>query len=344
MARIKKKAIIKPVLFIACEGTSSEYQYFESWAQTDEVLNFFERVDVYPDENEDRPKTTPYQLYEKAKKVIEDGSANFAWIVFDKDNHPRLPETFNDAAASGVKIAFSSRSFEEWVLMHFQKNNTTFNATECKGAAGKPINCGSAVVPNCAPVNCLTGHIRRQNFIPDYSKKKMFDLFTAINQRTEIAVVNAAWLRFQVTASVNTAQPALQTLNPYTDVDQLIFKLHDRLDKIEWGSSGTDISLNNWTINASLANGNIVVRLSHTKPQSVALNAVFPLPTFFTTDDDLNDTPCAFISSAFVANNHGSLHTLLCRDDIIEYTLQSSNQPYFLFKDNGSAVRIYVNL
>ena len=344
MARIKKRVRIKPVLFIACEGTSSEYQYFDSWAKTDEVLNFFERVNVYPDENEDRPKTTPYQLYEKAKKVIEDGLANFAWIVFDKDKHPWLQKTFNDAAASGVKIAFSSRSFEEWVLMHFQKINTTFNATECKDPAGKPINCGSPVVPNCVPVNCLIGHIRRQNFIPYYSKKNTFDLFKAINKRTEIAIVNAAWLRFQVSASVNTAQPALETLNPYTDVDQLIFKLHARSDKIEWGHSGTDISLNNWTINASLANGNIVVRLSHTKPQSVALNSFFPLPTFFTTDDKLNDTSCTFISHAFVVNRHGSLHNLLCRDDIIEYTLQANNQPYFLFKENGSAVRIYVNL
>jgi hypothetical protein len=344
MARIRTRVIIKPVLFIACEGTSSEFQYFESWAQTDESLNIFERIDVYPDENEDKPKTTPYQLYEKAKRVIEDGSANFVWIVFDKDNHPRLTETFNDAATAGVKIAFSSRSFEEWVLMHFQKINTTFNATECKDAAGKATNCGSLVVANCAPLNCLTGHIRRQNFIPDYSKKKTFDLFTSIKQLTEVAVVNAAWLRFQVNASVNTAQPALQTLNPYTDVDQLIFILNDRSDKIEWGPTGSDISLNNWTINARLIHGHIVVRLSHAKPQSVALNVLFPLPTFFTTDDNLNDTPCTFISSTFVVERHGSLHNLLCREDIIEYTLQSNNQPYFLFKDNGSAIRIYVIL
>lgn len=344
MARKNLKIKPKPILFIACEGTSSEYQYFESWAETDEALNIFGRVVVYPDENEDRPKTTPYQLYEKAKKVIEDGSADFAWIVFDRDNHPRLPETFNDAGVAGVKIAFSSRSFEEWVLMHFQKINTTFDATECKDRTGKPTNCGSSEVPNCTPVNCLTGHIRRQNFIPAYSKKKTFDLFTAINHRTEIAVVNAAWLRFQVNASLNTAQPELQILNPYTDVDQLVFKLHDRSDKIEWGPSGTDITLNNWTINARIIHGNIVVRLSHTKPQSVALNALFPLPNFFTTDDDLNDTPCSLISSAFVVNHHESLHNLLFRDDIIEYTLQPNNQPYFLFIDNGSVVRIYVIL
>lgn len=344
MARIKKRVIIKPVLFIACEGTSSEYQYFESWAESDLTKEIFEKVNVYPDENEEKPKTTPYQLYEKAKKVLEDGSADYAWIVFDKDGHPRLLETFVNAAASNVKIAFSSRSFEEWVLMHFQKINTTFNATECKDAKGKPTNCGSLLVPNCAPANCLTGHIRRQNFIPAYSKKKTFDLFSAISLRTEIAIVNAAWLRFQVNASLNTAQPALDTLNPYTDVDQLIFKLHERLDKIEWGASGTNISLNNWTINASLAQGNIVVSLSHTNPQAVALNALFPLPNFFTTDDDLNNTPCTFISSNFVVNLYGSLNNILCSGDIIQYTLQSNNQPYFLFNDNSSGVRIYVNL
>ncbi len=344
MARRKKAVLKKPVLFIACEGTSSEFQYFTSWGQTDEALSSFERVNVYPDENEDKPKTTPYQLFEKAKKVIEDGSANFAWIVFDKDNHPRLPQTFADAAAVGVKIAFSSRSFEEWVLMHFQKNNATFNATECKDPTDKPTNCGSPLVPNCSPTNCLTGHIRRQNFIPHYSKKKTFDLFSAIYHRTEIAVVNAAWLRFQTNASINRIQPPLQNLNPYTDVDQLIFKLVERPDKIEWGASGSDISLNNWTISATITHGNIVVRISHTKPQSVALNALFPLQNFFTTDDDLNDTPCTFISSLFIVNRHGSLNNLLCLGDIIEYTLSMNNQPYFLFKDNNSNARIYISL
>jgi len=344
MARKRLKIKQKPVLFIACEGSSSEYQYFESWAQTNEVLDFFGRVDVYPDENEDKPKTTPYQLYERAKTALEDGSADYAWIVFDRDNHPRLPETFADSAVSNIKIAFSSRSFEEWVLMHFQKTSTVFNATECKDKKDKPINCGSLLGPDCNPENCLTGHIRRQKFIPDYSKKKTFDIYSAINHLTEIAIVNAAWLRFHGEASLNMAQPALQTLNPYTDVDQLILKMHERPDKIEWGVSGTDISLNNWTISASLSKANIVVRLSHTKPQSVALNALFPLPTFFTTDDDLSENICTFISKTFIVNQNGSKNNLLCQGDIIEFTLKSNNQPYFLFKDNGSPVRIFVVL
>jgi hypothetical protein len=344
MARRRNIIKQKPTLFIACEGTSTEYDYFSTWAKTDKVSEYYGAVNVYPGKGENNPQTNPYQLFQKAKQALDDGSADYAWAVFDKDGHPRLQQTLEEARLTRVKIAFSSRSFEEWVLMHFQKNNTTFNATECKDLTGKPINCGSPFVPSCARENCLTGHIRRQNYISDYSKKKTFDLFEAVYQLTEIAVVNAAWLRFQVHASVNTIQPALQTLNPYTDVDQLILKLHDRSDKIEWGSSGTDISLNNWTINASLANGNIVVRLSHTKPQSVALNAFFPLPTFFTTDDNLNDTPCTLIEQTFHLNHRGSSDNLLCRDDIIEYTLQGNNQPYFLFKDESCFARIYIIL
>jgi RloB-like protein len=344
MARNRNAVHIKPVLFIACEGSSSEFQYFESWAESDAAKENFEKVNVYPDEREDKPKTTPYQLLEKAKNVLLDGSANFAWIVFDKDNHPKLQETFVDASTAGVKIAFSSRSFEEWVLMHFQKSDIVFEATECKDEKSKPINCGSAVVPNCTPIECLTGHIRRNNLIPNYSKKKTFDLFAAINFYTEVAFVNAAWLRYKFNASLNVPQPLLQTLNPYTDVDQLVFNLNGRNDKIEWGISGDKVCLNDWIINATLLNGNIIVQLAHTKPQAIAINEPFLSNAFFTTDDDLNNVNCTIISKQLILNNNGSLYNLLCVGDIVEYTLQANNQPYFVFNHEGDETRIYVML
>lgn len=344
MPRKNLKIKPKPILFIACEGTSSEYQYFASWAETDEAREIFERVNVYPDENENRPKTTPYQLFQRAKEALDDGSANFAWAVFDKDNHPNLPKTFFEAKTDGVKIAFSSRSFEEWVLMHFEKNNNIFNATECKDAKAKPIKCGSDLVPNCKPINCLTGHIRRKNWISDYSKKKTFDLFTEIFNLTEIAIVNSAWLRFQTKASLNVPQPPLQTLNPYTDVDQLILKLHERLDKIEWGVTKTNVSLCYWTINTRIEKGKIQLQLSHTKPKAQLLNNVFIESSFFTTDDNLNNTSCKVLSKKYLLSKNGSTNQLLYKDDIIEYTLQSNKQPYFLFKDNDQHTRIYIIL
>src|SRR5258708_6584351 len=288
MARSRSKIKLQPTLFIACEGTSSEYQYFQSWAETDAALTCFSKIDVYPDEREDKPKTTPYQLYEVAKKVLEDGSADFAWIVFDHDGHPRLPETFAGAAASRVNIAFSHRSFEQWVLAHFRKDLTPFQATECKDLYGKPTNCGTQEVQHCDPVDCLTGHIRRQQFITGYSKKKTFDLFTAIQHRTEIAIVNAAWLRFRQHSSVQGPRPAPIQINPYTDVDQLILQINGWPDKVEWGTAGTPVRLMGWTISVTAQGGAITLELSHNSAQPVPLNATFVAESFFTTDHQLN--------------------------------------------------------
>jgi hypothetical protein len=344
MGRKRNKKFVKPVLFIACEGASSEYQYFESWAQTDIVLENFERVDVYPDEHEDKPKTTPYELFEKAKKVLEEGAADFAWVVFDKDMHPNLQKTFMEAEKAGVKIAFSSRSFEEWVLLHYEKNATNFDATECKTESKKPLKCGTLLVPHCTPVDCLTGHIRRQHLIPDYSKKKTFDLYKHINNRTEIAMVNASWLRFKTTGCLSDPQPALFNLNPYTDVDQLIFKLNGRTDEIKWGHLGDNITLNNWTINVNKDNDNLMVQLSHVKPHAEVLNKTFPLSSFFVTDNDLKNSHCRLVSNRYLVNTNGSTGNLLYKHDIIEYTLQMDNQPYFLFQEDRSATRIFVEL
>lgn len=344
MARSKKSLKIKPVLFIACEGTSSEYQYFESWSETDEARDVFEKINVYPDQKESSPKTTPFELFEIAKKVLDDKSADYIWIVFDKDNHPKLPLTFEKAKESGVRIAFSSRSFEDWVLMHFEKNLTTFNASECKDNNDKPINCGSVLVPNCNPINCLSGYIRGQNFIPTYSKKKDFDLFNTIRNRTEIAIVNAAWLRFNKNSSLNKEQTNIWSINPYTDVDQLIFQLHKRSDKLEWGNSRNITSLNNWNIRAYRQGINIILEISHTLPQPCVLNNIFEQNSFFTTDDMLENSECSVVSKILIQSANGSSLPVLRQRDIVEYTLLADLKPYFLFIHNQTMTKIFIEL
>ena len=105
-----------------------------------------------------------------------------------------------------------------------------------------------------------------------------------------------------------------------------------------------EITVSNFTINVHLDNEIIVVKLSHSYPQSVPLNNLFPAPNFFTTDNDLNDTPCKLISSTFVVNQLGSLHNVLCKNDIVEFKFQTNYQPYFLFNEFRSKIRIYVIL
>jgi len=342
MGRKSKKIILKPTLFIACEGTSSEYQYFESWAQTDEALNVFERVNVYPDEDEHRPKTTPYELFEIAKKELDDSSAHYYWIVIDKDKHPKIPKTYMEAEKCGIEIAFSSRSFEEWILLHFEKNDTQFNATECKNSAKEPINCGTKNTPLCNPTDCLTGHIRRQNFIPNYSKKKTFDLFSEIKDKTEIAMINSAWQRHKINASLN--QQSLYSLNPYTDVDKLILKLRGKDNKIKWGLTNQSIDLNGWEIKAVISNKILTLNFSHSKPQAIILNQEFELSTFFTASKNHNNSSCVVSSKSYLSTANGSNNNLFYSGDIVEYVIQLKSQPYFLFTVDKKLTNIYIEL
>jgi RloB-like protein len=42
------------------------------------------------------------------------------WIVFDRDEHPKVQEVISEAAQSGIGVAFSNPCFEMWLILHFQ--------------------------------------------------------------------------------------------------------------------------------------------------------------------------------------------------------------------------------
>lgn len=44
-----------------------------------------------------------------------------AWCLFDKDDHPHLPDAISEASRHGINVALSNPSFELWLLLHFQK-------------------------------------------------------------------------------------------------------------------------------------------------------------------------------------------------------------------------------
>lgn len=172
---------------------------------------------------EDEYKAFPIRFVREAQKGIEDGSFDEAWAVFDKDIHPRHAEAFQLAATQVngkcVRIAFSSISFEHWVLLHFEKNKTAFVKSECKDGK-KVLQCGTGHhVDDCQGARCVVGHIKVGGYLPDYSKQANMDLYTALKDSTNLAIENASWLRSQVVGS------PIYGLNPYTDIDILVKRL-----------------------------------------------------------------------------------------------------------------------
>lgn len=258
--RKTQKRSLKNSLVIVCEGTETEYQYFEEIADIvrKDQPNRYGRIKVVPTPEEcvlqtERRKSqkrkmrsgmsplllywvkeeTSEQEYNKNRLyparfvreaqlfMVEDGFSE-AWAVFDKEHHPGHSRAWElSQCFPQVNIAFSSYCFEEWILCHFEKNAFPFLRSICKG---KECGlCGTGCKGKC----CIVGRLRAKNYISNYVKS-MGHLFSDLSKHLDFACINAAWLR-------NLDDEPLEfKRNPYTNVDELVLYLLNRTDRYEW--------------------------------------------------------------------------------------------------------------
>ena len=237
---MRKKRQAARTIFIACEGKNTEPIYFEGLA---EDLGVTVQVTVHPEEDAKTGKrvnhaNNPLRLVEEAISRKKDGFDEL-WAVFDKDGHADTEKAYKKAKDNHIKIAFSSRSFEHWVLLHFEKNKTPFPKTQCRDANDQPLGCGKGIHPDdCHGTLCLVGKLETEGYFPDYNKSSHVPIYKNLRAKTTIATENAAWLRLQQKPDIAAAHGSLINLNPYTDIDELlksIFGLSDQnLENIIW--------------------------------------------------------------------------------------------------------------
>jgi len=200
---------------------------------------------------EDKYKAAPVRYVREAQQGLEDGTFDEVWAVFDKDGHPKPEEAYllseQKIEEKTVNIAFSSISFEHWILLHFEKNNTAFLKSECKEGTGrnkKPIGCGSGVVNDCYGAKCVIGYIKTCQYL-DYEKR--MNLYASIKDKTLFALENAAWLQHEQS---NNSLPIWEQ-NPYTNIDILVKRLLQIDKKITWMSYNQLLEVENLIITFS---------------------------------------------------------------------------------------------
>ena len=93
-------------------------------------------------------KAVPLRYVAHARLLEErSGIYEEIWAVFDKNGHTYHKEAFILAEEKvnnkKVNIAFSSRSFEQWILLHFEKSSKPFEKTSCKDNNGKLLGCNA---------------------------------------------------------------------------------------------------------------------------------------------------------------------------------------------------------
>lgn len=182
-------------LLIVCEGEKTEFNYFDKFIRKCKLRG--QRVEV---KVIDVRMNTAKELIMFLRNMREEPSDEL-WAVFDKDGYTRHPDAFNMAKANNIRIAFSSISFEYWILLHFEYTTRPF------GRADEVIN-----------------HLKNKGYI-DYEKNDR-TTYGKIKDKTPVAVTHAVRVRkYQHQANPDSK---IYEMNPYTNVDELL----DSINKI----------------------------------------------------------------------------------------------------------------
>ena len=185
-------------MLILCEGQTEEV-YFKGFVAEKNSQNHSRkkvRVEVYQPK-QFKPEALLKEAIKELKRAKKDQLPfDSVWIVFDRDEHPRIPETFAKAQKENVNIAYSATCFEFWVLLHFRYTSRSYS--------------------NCQE---LEHELQRQH-IPNY-KKGAKSIFKALKANTSTAKANAERLLQSLDDQAAYRQ------NPYTSVHLLLQALED---------------------------------------------------------------------------------------------------------------------
>lgn len=129
-------------LLIFAEGQATEKQYLTDWHRR---YRHRVNVEISPEHG------TPLHLVEAAvqckqreareEKKGRGRAHDQIWCVFDRDEHPFLPDAFKLAQDHGVLTAFSNPCLELWFLWHFQDQTGHIERHDAQRAARDHLGC-----------------------------------------------------------------------------------------------------------------------------------------------------------------------------------------------------------
>jgi hypothetical protein len=122
----RRAAKIEPrkAIVIFCEGERTEPDYFEAYRRIHR--NPLVRIEIQAAAGVPLTMVRSAVEYRRSKKRTKRDSFaknDEVWVVFDRDEHPNVPEAIDMAEANGIKVAYSNPCFELWALLHYREHH-----------------------------------------------------------------------------------------------------------------------------------------------------------------------------------------------------------------------------
>ena len=171
------------------------------------------------------------------------GTFNEVWIDFDKDGHPAAREAFEEfitarAKDKGLNLIFSSRSFEYYMLQHFEYLYHDFEKSECnekvvrnKGKKTRTVYLGCCTdqakqgscdgeLGNTDKPPCINGYSRKQGYWTESKNDMAFNVVHNIYA----GIVNSHNIKWASLSTEDIAKTVYER-NPYLNTYRLTARL-----------------------------------------------------------------------------------------------------------------------
>jgi hypothetical protein len=180
---------VRPRIVIFCEGKVTEREYIEGLKKREQI----NLAQIIVAKETGTPKTLVEQAKKYKKSIEQDeyGKNDEIWCVFDRDEHPFISETKQQARDNGLKTAMSNPCFELWLLLHFKYHSSHISR--------------EVAVRQC------------KKHMPDYEKHISPAIFAHVNTAIQHAQRLSKWQQ----SRNNSGE------NPSTDVHVLVERLRN---------------------------------------------------------------------------------------------------------------------
>lgn len=182
-------------------------------------------------------KAAPTRWVRCAQKESEQANFDSVWAIFDYDNRNEsdLKAAFELANNSGsrIKIAYSSYSFEYWLLLHYELYTNFLRNSECKDKNREIISCGESGnlhEKNCKGESCLGGYLRFKEYPVGHKIKTKSSTFNDLIELMNKARYRSAFIR---NLPQNTGRELWQC-KPITTVDVMVNEFLNLSNSLIW--------------------------------------------------------------------------------------------------------------
>lgn len=140
--------MIRRELLVFTEGERTEEGYVIHWRRA-----FRDRVIVTVDEFHGGPlplvdrAVTAKRAEASEERRGRGRSHDEVWCVFDRDEHPNVPEALEKAAANGIGAALSNPCIELWFILHFGDQTANLGRDEAQSRAKSLLGCEKTLTP-----------------------------------------------------------------------------------------------------------------------------------------------------------------------------------------------------